>query len=728
MRFRLVIWYSCLTWLALATTASLPTQAASMQKWLVAGPWGGLAGLSLKGLDYESLVRPSLGDPLRLLTFDGVVGGRWQAADTKEGKVDLLSPEIFGGQKIDHSWSRGTAYGAIWLRAASEVTVKVILRSNWPGPVWLNGEQLPKGQGQLRAGWNLLLVKVFHRVGPWWFSVELEDKEGKPYTPVETSLLDPLLTAQQSARGSGPLGSAPGEWMAVNLSSEKIGDWFLPNEEVQFKLQVAFRDEKQFTQAYGGIKPEAKLKSAPAQVLLRYSVVDYDGQGISSGKATVAVGGKGIALKLERVPLGFYAVRTEIWDAAGEHLWTVPAPRNFGVIRGPLTDLSTPRPRKIASALYWPGTPYPYLERIGITFNLGSNASWWNYDPPGDKPRQFKGIDEMLKDSQAHRVEITGYLSGGWPAPINPRLEAKPKQLLIWFWHLLPPYDTPEYEETVGDYTFDVVSAYQARLHVWKGQNEVDLFQGSGYTPDIYVAGQKVVHKYAKAADPNCFLTGNSLVRYNSDFTRKLFELGFYKYQDAIDIHAYPQDPPRALEAGYGLGNGPQESYSGLLDLMREYGVVLPLWYGEVGARATHFADALRGQAEAEFRMIVWALAQPTLEKICFLIPWDDQGDIGTGHRPATCVLNMLSHLLDGFNFAGTLDLAEGVTAGVWSNKQHRVIALWSNAGHQEVEIAVARPEVTVVDVIGRPQTIQPKNGILRLVVDKPMLVISRLP
>jgi len=124
--------------------------------------------------------------------------------------------------------------------------------------------------------------------------------------------------------------------------------------------------------------------------------------------------------------------------------------------------------------------------------------------------------------------------------------------------------------------------------------------------------------------------------------------------------------------------------------------------------------DGLRGQAAAVARTAVWALAQKDVERLCFLAPWQDGTDVGMGHRPALCTLNLVSGLLDGKPYRGELDMGRktgDVVAVVFGDGPDQTAVLWSKGFGQRVAIACQADKVQQLDVIGRPVPLIEKSG-----------------
>lgn len=90
------------------------------------------------------------------------------------------------------------------------------------------------------------------------------------------------------------------------------------------------------------------------------------------------------------------------------------------------------------------------------------------------------------------------------------------------------------------------------------------------------------------------------------EWFKQVLQLGLDNYQDAWDVHAYPQRPPRF---GGPIGNGELEDERGVLAAYARLGKTnkLPFWLGETGAKAMHGFSGRRWQAEQVAKIVAWA-------------------------------------------------------------------------------------------------------------------------
>jgi hypothetical protein len=133
-------------------------------------------------------------------------------------------------------------------------------------------------------------------------------------------------------------------------------------------------------------------------------------------------------------------------------------------------------------------------------------------------------------------------------------------------------------------------------------------------------------------------------------------QLGLDRYQDAWDVHAYPQKEPRF---GGPIGNGENEDERGVLAAYASLGKKnsLPFWLGETGAKAMHGLTGRRWQAEQAAKMIAWVNSRSDYLGIAFCIGHEYDlaygriWDYSMGHKPGEAALFTASALIDGLPY-----------------------------------------------------------------------------
>jgi len=163
--------------------------------WLVGGVQDGVAGVSLYGLDTETVLRPN---PQQPYFSSEMMGGRMRAwhgvPATPEGDVTILE-----STDHDYRWSRGTGYGQLYLHATEATQTRLRLSpAEVSNAVWLDGKPVgwfkDGAELNLTPGWHSLLLKRVMRLDQgqrFAYTARLTDRDGKPANAITTRTSDP---------------------------------------------------------------------------------------------------------------------------------------------------------------------------------------------------------------------------------------------------------------------------------------------------------------------------------------------------------------------------------------------------------------------------------------------------------------------------------------------------------------------------------------------------------
>jgi hypothetical protein len=209
----------------------------------------------------------------------------------------------------------------------------------------------------------------------------------------------------------------------------------------------------------------------------------------------------------------------------------------------------------------------------------------------------------------------------------------------------------------------------------------------------------------------------------------KVLELGLDKYQDAWDVHAYPQHPPRF---GGPIGNSDNEDERGVLAAYGRLGRknTLPFWLGETGAKAAHGYTGRRWQAEQTAKMIAWVNSRSDYLGIAFCIGHEyDWGygriwDYSMGHKPGEAALYTAGALIDGLPYK----LVDTKDVNVQAAYFGETFMIWTTDKPAEWQMRLDPGETwVVVDVVGRSKALRPgANGSATLTVtSSPIYVLT---
>lgn len=620
----------------------LPLRNGVPPAWLVGGLQDGIAGLSIYGLDSETVMRPNPGERYLSTELMGGVMRSWQRAESApDGAVVIATTEH------DYRWAGGSGYAQIDLKVAHPTRAMLKLDGGAdPAAVWLDGRQLALKQGSvplgLPAGWHRLLLKLTMKLGPgerFGFSAHFTDVAGKPLSGLETRLADPEadLPRNRIAARLRPLihADAPAS---------------LPRPGEPLKLRVDLR--------WHGIEQERELKSPipafPAK--LRVELKDYQGRPLAL-REREGIFPSVAELDFGKAPEpGYYAICVALLGKDGRRIMSY-APDGLSIVGG-----NAAQQARLASKKLWNNDYYAFAE--------------------GDRGfRQAGGYFDWLERSGIFR-SYGSYPGAG--AEHRPRWEEARRRGLELF------------ADTGGDshWLNDEASAGQGFItatapytRYFKANNEIDIRRDGEWTklraPDHWVDRARREYQWVHQARPDGHYVGGSLVRpgavdENAGFPDGLnpgrwFEAvlkrGLDQYQDAWDVHAYPQHAPRF---GGPIGNSETEDERGVLAVYSRLGRSnpLPFWLGEAGAKAAYGLNGRRWQAEQVAKMIAWVNSRPDYLGLAFCLGHEydlAQGrlwDYSLGHKPGEAALYTAGALIDGLPYRPVATGDEKVQAG----------------------------------------------------------------
>ncbi|MFZ2657915.1 MAG: hypothetical protein WAX69_23485 [Victivallales bacterium] len=677
----------------IAAAASQPLENGAPRTWLTVCGWYGPAGFSLWGVDAEMRMRPNPADPCAVTHFDGGFKTNW--AENTASDDGLL---VLQQKSIDYTWARGVGYAHIYLDVEKDVDCALHLAHTGIGTQgWLDGQPLvfdkdpappadfarlqafkpsagetatgvtdqggrinvQLGQSVapqtapliLKAGRHRLLIKLITQqpAGQTFaFIARFTDAEGKATAGVRTQLGDPDCAMELQAE-------------VRRLTSRVTVDApaNLPHQGQPLKLRYDLRHEGDTT-----------IPIVPFEARLVLEITDYDGKEVLRREVTRQF--PGVAeFDLGNAPVrGYYAVQPTLYTPDGKLIMTC-VPDGFSVIGGTASQFARREQKKMAVTYYFMGagegatykTAFPWMTRAGIYRNIGSNP---------DFPI------ELAEAAKAAGIILT-----------------------MDFWDQHNGY-TQAYRDELAKRAAPYTRWY-------KSYNEIDIHPAIRKTPEHWVARSKGEYEAAKAARPDAFYVGGSLVYPGTgDWFTECLKLGLDQYVDAWDVHCYPQQAP-TLEGS--MSNSPNETELGVLNCYKRIGRTntKPFWIGETGARASHGYDARRWQADTVAKMTACACSRNDFQYIGFLIPWwlPNTGthaglragicDISVTHMPAEAAYYTASALIDGFAYT-RLDLGKDIQAARFGE----TLMLWTLGAPVDCDVTLGDGEWVIVDVVGR--------------------------
>jgi hypothetical protein len=690
--------------------------------WLVAGHWSGPAGLSLWGLQAETMVRPNPKDPVILKFFDISYRDVWMTKTLRE-------KSYYDGEPTKgFTWSKGSGYAHVYVYSDTDQALQLHVAHTGIGTYgWCNGQALEfetdrshlaqvvevsgpfsqQGVGrtdqgdiahverassdnpklatlQFKQGWNRVLLKFVqqNQSGELFaFGTQFADKKGRP-VHLKTSLSNPepsLISRSVAARliptvhTNAPFNLVyPGDPLSLSVdigsTNYNIGEYF--------GRKVGARN---FTP---GLQPYY-----PFEGYLELKVYDYDGVELMS-RIEPASFPSVVDFNLGAAPTtGYYSTSLTLYDAE-KNLVTSYPPDGFSVIKGTAAQAKRKYDKEMAVTYYFMRDEYetlffPYMQRIGIFRNIGGHN--------GKSLDMYRTADEqgiiLSADLWGHRA----------------------------------------------DYADEYVAETAPYVDSYKGYNEIDIHPETRGTPERWVSIAKGHYEAVQKNDPDALVVGASFARAGADdWFLGCLKFGLAKYHDVWDVHCYPQKPP---VLGGTMANSSREAELGVLMSMEKAGMTndKPFWIGETGARCSHGLDARRWQADTVAKMVACSLSREDFEKIGFLVPWwylrerGTVGDIEVGHMPGEASYYTASALIDGFKDYQRLDFGEDIQAARFGP----TIMLWytGELASSEVRLNLANEKAWVqVDVVGRvSDVLVDSNGdVLLEVTDSPIYVLSR--
>jgi len=628
-----------------------PLNQGVPEAWLTGGLQDGLAGVSINGLDSETVLRPNPDQAYLSMQMMGGEMRTWHKAATQDdGSADIES-----STRHSYLWSRGSAYAQLYLHAAGPTQALLHLRqSGIESAVWLDGRPVkstndpnpavafastakrfksllqgntagafPAGSEaprlaplKLPQGWHSLLVKLVmqHDQGQrFYFSGFFTDPSGQPLDSIKTQLTDPAadLALNRIAAKLRPL-------VFVDAPAN------LPHPGDSLNLSVDMRWHPILEE------PDLPAPLPRFQAKLRLRVVDYSGKKIAEREIDGLFPGQAKAVLGKIDEPGYYAVYPSLYTPKGRLIMHYPAD-GFAVVRG-----AREQKRRLGRKKLWNNDYYALAD--------------------GDKSfRQDGGYFIWLKRMGIYK-SYGSY--PGFETQYRSKWEQAKRQGLVLF------ADSSGDSNWLNDNAEDgrnFITAVSEFTRFFKATNEIDLRTEPEWQalrePAHWVKRAQWEYEQAHKQRSDAHYVGGSLVRPgDGDWFRQVLQLGLDHYQDAWDVHAYPQQPPRFSGP---IGNGDNEDERGVLAVYASLGKQnnLPFWLGETGAKAMHGLTGRRWQAEQAAKMIAWVNSRSDYLGLAFCIGHEYDlaygriWDYSMGHKPGEAALYTASALIDGLPY-----------------------------------------------------------------------------
>jgi hypothetical protein len=695
----------------LAVSADTPKSLKNgvPEAWLVGGLQDGLSGVSIFGLDSEAVLRPNPDQPYLSLQMMGGEMRAWRVAATQANG----SADIEANTQHAYGWSRGSGYTQLYLHV--DQTTEAILHLQQSGiktAAWLDGQpvklvtdpkpsvgfssyeekaksllhgltteglvatalsdrpEAPKIAAlTLAQGWHSLLVKLVmqHEQGQrFYFTGLFTNPAGQALDSIKTQLTDPTadLALNKIAARLRPL-------IFVEAPAN------LPHPGDPLKLKVDMR--------WHSILEETSLP-APLprfQAKLRLRVVDYSGKDVAV-KEIYGLFPSQVEVHLDKMSeSGYYAVYPSLYTPAGQLIMNYPAD-GFSIVAGTAEQKLRLDKKKLWNNDYYAladgdksfmqeGGYFDWLQRMGIYKSYGS----------------YPGFDPQYR-AQWERAKQLGLVmfadSSGDSNWLNDN-----------------PAEGQAFIKTASSFT-----------RFFKATNEIDIRSEAQWQklrdPEHWVQRAQWEYEQLHKLRSDAHYVGGSLVRPGDgegagQWFKQVLQLGLDKYQDAWDVHAYPQKPPRF---GGTLGNGSNEDEQGVQAVYASLGKTnkLPFWLGETGAKALHGLTGRRWQAEQAAKTIAWVNSRSDYLGLAFCIGHEYDlaygriWDYSMGHKPGEAALYTASALIDGLPYQAVDAKDANIQAAYFGD----TLMLWRTdeaTGNWPLKLAPGKSWV-LVDVVGQ--------------------------
>lgn len=429
------------------------------------------------------------------------------------------------------------------------------------------------------------------------------------------------------------------------------------------------------------------MKAAPQNGILNYTVRDWDGNVVDSGKSDI------------RWPLSSTLLETLfLYKPAGHSFLDATFTADFpGEIVPPVTATYTAPIGRSGSGRLEPTSPWGmgvYLCRYygadpnwqeemdraaamaqaaGVKWSR-ENFSWTRVEP---RRGQFdwSNSDRMVDCANRHGIEVVGILSDDWA-----------------------PWSKAYTEDGIADYAAyaaAVAQHYAGKITFWEIWNEPNIYFWQG-PRDMYADLLKQAYAAIKATNPQAMVLGCCTSEIDLRFIKRVMDLG--GQFDILSVHPYRAalyDP------------------SFTKDLKAAADLVAPrrVWITEMGwSTSAHHNDtgddsgptSERDQADNLARAYIDAIGSGLVERVAAydfrddgVDPFEIEYNMGIVRRDFTPkaayrAYATMTGLLDGLSVSAPLDLGPGVQAYSFSRPGAAgpsVVALWGVSGDRTIDL-----------------------------------------
>ncbi|MFH0797286.1 MAG: sugar-binding protein [Candidatus Omnitrophota bacterium] len=484
----------------------------------------------------------------------------------------------------------------------------------------------------------------------------------------------------------------------ISIASTKTGNIFNYDEEVRLTVTV---------KSYPREVPEA---------ILRCCIFDYYGESIKDERIAIKYTNsqeisREISLRLKKK--GIFYVSCELLsgkDVLAEKKST------FGIIPpAPPLKFNPDSPFGICSWFDWDDPLLELYEKIGIRW---IRMDWpWNFaENEGKDKYVWAHFDDFIPRAERHHLNILACVV------------SYPKWANGTGYLNTPPKNVQDF----ADFLATSVKRYKDRVKNWELLNEANLIDFWNGPVESYTEMLKLSYQAAKKEDPDCVIhlgslsmpIGKSILDTQRDenydvwnpFLEAVLKNGGGDYFDIFGIHTgnYLEGAREGAKIGQTL---------------KKRGYDKPLWMTEMA----NYPSGPDTKADTELRTkLTIVFLGEGISKVFWFLGTDiltdessaNLNNIGMLYRDLTPKSAYLSYAaliseLDGARPVSRLKMGAGFTGYYFEKKGEPISVLWSNKGNQKLNLNVINDKIEVVDIMGNPTTLQPKNGVLSLDLDE---------
>jgi hypothetical protein len=696
-----------------ATESAKPLKAGVPEAWLVGGLQDGLAGVSIAGLDSETVLRPNPGQPYLSQQMMGGEMRHWRVAPTgAHGAADIEA-------RTQHAygWSRGSAYAQLYLHSDQAAQALLHLKhSGINSAIWLDGQPVksiddPNPLGglpsvgesvksllhgltteglvatalsekqetprlaalNLSPGWHSLLIKLVMQHDQdqrFFFAGQFTDPAGRPLDSIKTQPSDPSVD---------PTLNAIAAKLRPVVFADAPANLLHPGDLVNLRVDMRWHPILEESAL------PAPLPRFPAKLRLR--LVDYSGRQIAVREVNGMFPGQASADFGKTLEPGYYAVYPSLHKPDGQLIMNYPAD-GFSVVGGVAEQKQRLDRKKLWNNDYYAladgdksfmqeGGYFTWLERMGIFKSYGS----------------YPGFDPQYRAKWERAKQLGLVLFADSSGDSN------------WL----------NDNRADGQHFIDTATSF---TRFFKSTNEIDIRSEPEWQklrePEHWLERAQWEYEQAHKQRSDAHYVGGSLVRPGDtggagQWFKQVLQLGLDRYQDAWDVHAYPQQSPRF---GGPIGNAVSEDERGVLAAYASLGKKnsLPFWLGETGAKAMHGMTGRRWQAEQVAKIIAWVNSRSDYLGLAFCIAHEYDlaygrlWDYSMGHKPGETAMYTASALIDGLPYRAF----DAKDANIQAAYFGETLMAWrtdDETSHWPTKLDPAKSWM-LVDVVGHAQTL----------------------